>query len=297
MSEVPEHPEGESSRTMMLLAQLGEKKDSVKSEIGALSQQLKELRDRLQQVEEKDKWFREKLDFLSKEINTEQQRYQSLTEQVSEVKQKAKELKSEIKKTDKSISSTQDRIKEFKKQLADIEEERKICKGDYLIVDYCRIACYFEHALCSHVLPEVFVNEQDPSVHALLDYLNGNDRSIFPLDSNKYNCEKILSDARERWDIMCEKLDLPSEWKKRAGGWKVWDCMIPPVIRAMDILRLGRNILDGSKPVSLKFAEENLSSVEDDMPSWQFELVASFIGSLRENMVKSALHHKHLLLD
>ena len=280
---------------MMLLAQLRKKKDSVKSEIGALSQQLRELRDRLQQVEEKDKWFREKLDFLSKEINTEQQGYQSPTEQVSEVKQKAEELKSEIKKTDESISSTQDCIKEFKKQLANIEQERKTCRGDYLIVDYCRIACYFEHALCSRVLPEVFVNEQDPSVHTLLDYLNGDDRSIFPLDSNKYNCEKILSDARERWDIMCEKLDLPSEWKKRAGGWKVWDRTIPPEIRALDILRLGRNILDGPKPVSLKFAKENLSSIEDDMPSWQFELVASFIGSLRAKMVKSGLSHKYLL--
>ena len=129
------------------------------------------------------------------------------------------------------------------------------------------------------MLPEVFVNEQDPSVHTLLDYLNGDDES---LDSNKYNCEKILSDARERWDIMCEKLGLPNEWKKRAGGWKVWDHTVPPEIRAMDILRLGRTILDGSKPVSLKFAEENLSSSEDGMPSWQFELVASFIGSLME---------------
>ena len=150
------------------------------------------------------------------------------------------------------------------------------------------------------MLPEVFVNEQDvdPSVNALLDYLNGDGGSIFPLDSNEYNCEKILSDARERWDIMCEKLDLPNEWKKRAGGWKVWDHTIPPEIRAMDISpKTWRNILDGSKPVSLKFAKENLSPIEDDMPPWQFELVASFIGSLREKIMKSGLNHKLLLLD
>ena len=34
--------------------------------------------------------------------------------------------------------------------------------------------------------------------------------------------------------------------------------------------------------VSLKYAEENMESMKDELPLWQFELVADFIGSSRE---------------
>lgn len=212
MSE--EHLEEEMSRIRKLRAQLEEKKDSVKSEIDALSQQVKELGDRFKRIEEKDKRFREKFDFLSKEINTEQQEYQSLTEGLGEVKQKATELKSGTKKIAESINSTQDRIEDFRKRLATIDQERKARKGDLLIVDYCQIAYYFEQALCLHILPEVFIDKQNASIHNLLDYINGDSEGTFPLDPNEYDRKKILSEARERWDAMCENLDLPSEWKR-----------------------------------------------------------------------------------
>lgn len=281
---------------MMLQAKLEEKKDS---EICSLSQQIKELGERLQKIEEKDKWFQEKFDLLSKEISAEQQECQSLREGLYEVKQKAAKLKSGTKKTTESLNSTQDRIEDFRKRLADIKQEIKAAqRGDLLTVDYSRIACYFEQALCLHVLPEVFVNKQDASIHDLLDYLNSDDKGTFPLDASEYDCKKILSEARERWGAMCEKLDLPSEWKTRRGDWKVCDGTIPSEIRAMDILRLGReSILDKPKSVSLKFVEESLSSIKDVVPSWEFELVVSFIGSLRTKLVKSGLAHKCLLPD
>jgi archaellum component FlaC len=292
--------EEEMSHIVKLRTQLEEKGKSVNSEMGALSKQVKELGDRYQRMEEKDKWFREKIVFLSKKMNTQQQEYQSLTEGSDEVKQKVAELKSGTKKMAEAINSTQDRIEDLQKQLATtIEQERKARKGDLLMVDYCRIACYFEQALCSHVLPEVFNDDgQDTSIHNLLDYINGDSEGTFPLDPNEYDHKKILSEARERWSALCEKLNLPSEWKRRRGGWKVWDHMIPAEIRAMDILRLGRkSILERLKPVGLKFAEENLKSIEDSMSSWEFELVARFVGSLRTNMVKVALSHKYLSLD
>ena len=283
---------------MKLRTQLEEKGHSVKSELGSLSQQVKKLGDNLQRMEEKDKWFREKFYFLSKEMNTEQQEYQSLTEGYGKVKQKAAKLKSGTKKIAESINSTQDRLEDFRKRLATIEQERKAWKGDLLIMDYCRIAYYFEQALCTHILPEVFIDKQDASIHNLLDYINGDGEGTFPVDSNRYDCKKILSEARERWDAMCENLDLPSEWKRRPGGWKVWDHTIPAEIRAIDVLRLGRkSIQERPKPVRLKIAEENLSSVEDIVASWEFELVESFIGSLRTKLVKGELSHTHLLLD
>ena len=286
---------------MELQTQLEEKGKLMNSEMGALSKQVKELGDRLKRMEEKDKWIREKVEFLSKGINTQQQEYQSLTEDSREVKQKVTELKSGTRKMAESINSTQDRIEDLQKQLATtIEQERKARQGDLLMVDYCRIACYFEQALCSHVLPEVFNDDsqQDASIHNLLDYINGDNEGAFPLDPKEYDHKKVLSEARERWSTMCEKLDLSSEWKRRRGGWKVWDHMIPAEIRALDVLRLGRkSILERLKPVTLKVAEENLSLIEDSMSSWEFELVSRFVGSLRTNLVKSRLIHKHLTLD
>ena len=149
-----------------------------------------------------------------------------------------------------------------------------------------------------HILPEVFIDKQNASIHNLLDYINGDSEGTFPLDPSEYDRKKILSEARERWDAMCENLDLPSEWKRRSGGWKVWDRTIPAEIRAMDILRLGRkSVLERLKPVRLKFAEENLSSVEDIVATWEFELVESFIGSLRTKLIKGEVSHTHLLLD
>ena len=289
------------SHIMKLQTQLEEKGKLISSEMGALSKQVKELGDRLQRMEEKDKWIREKIEFLSKGINTQQQEYQSLTEGSREVKQKVTELKSGTRKMAESINSTQDRIEDLQKQLATtIEQERKARQGDLLMVDYCRIACYFEQALCSHVLPEVFNDDsqQDASMHNLLDYINGDNKGTLPLDPKEYNHKKVLSEARERWSTMCERLDLPSEWKRRQGGWKVWDHMIPAEIRALDILRLGRkSILERLKPVGLKFAEKNLSSIENSMSSWEFELVSRFVGALRTNLVKGRLTHEHLTLN
>ena len=79
----------------------------------------------------------------------------------------------------------------------------------------------------------------------------------------------------------------------------MWDHVIPAEIRAMDVLRLGRkSILEKPKPVRLKFTEENLWSIENNiMSSWEFELVAKFITSLRTNLLKSGLSHDYLLLD
>ena len=289
------------SLIMKLQTQLEEKEDSVKSEIGALSQQVKELGGRLQRMEEKDKWFREKFDLLSKQMSTQQQEHHSLKEGTDEVKQKATELKNRIKKIAEYIYSTQDRIEDFGKRLATTveQEENNAWKGDLLTVDCCRIACYFEQALCSHVLPEVFVDRKDVNIHDLLDYINSDStEGTLPLDPNKYDHKKILSEARGRWDAMCEKLGLPSEWKRKRGGWKVWDHVISAEIRAMDVLRLGRkSILEKPKPVRLKFVEENLSSIENSMSSWEFELVVKFITSLRTNLLKSGLSHDYLLLD
>ena len=50
-------------------------------------------------------------------------------------------------------------------------------------------------------------------------------------------------------------------------------------------------------PISLKYAEEKVEAMKDKLPPWQFELVAEFIGSLRDKLTKTGLHHNYLHLD
>ena len=50
-------------------------------------------------------------------------------------------------------------------------------------------------------------------------------------------------------------------------------------------------------PIRLTYAEENVEAMKDELPPWQFELVAEFIGSLRDKLTKTGLHHNYLHLD
>ena len=43
------------------------------------------------------------------------------------------------------------------------------------------------------------------------------------------------------------------------------------------------------KPISPKCAEQNIESLKDELPPWQFKLVAAFIESLREKMTRIGL--------
>ena len=89
---------------------------------------------------------------------------------------------------------------------------------------------------------------------------------------------------------------FPDEWKIRSGGWKVFDCTIPGDIRAIEVLKMFGVRVNFPNPISLKYAEENVESMKDELPLWQFKLVAESIGSLREKMMKNGLHHDYILL-
>ena len=157
------------------------------------------------------------------------------------------------------------------------------------------IAVYVEQAICSHVLPEIFMNDAGASLHRLLDFLNGDDKRL-PLDPNEYKYNKILREARERWEIVCKNFDFPNEWKTKTGGWSVSDCTVPGDIRAIEVLKLSGVSANYPKRVFLKDIEQNVESIKGEMPPWQYDLVAPFIGSLRGKMMKSKLHHDQLSL-
>ena len=83
----------------------------------------------------------------------------------------------------------------------------------------------------------------------------------------------------------------------KSGEWDIYDRTVPGDIRAIEVLKLSGTSMFCTGAISLKCAEENLECIKHIMALWQFELVAAFIGSLREKMTKSGLHHDYLLLD
>ena len=95
------------------------------------------------------------------------------------------------------------------------------------------IAVYVEQAICSYVLPEVFMNNLSASLHDLLNSKN----TLFPLSPDEYDCKKILHEARKRWVVVCKDFKFPDEWKTRSGGWNIYDCTVPGDIRAIGVLK------------------------------------------------------------
>lgn len=161
---------------------------------------------------------------------------------------------------------------------------------------YSKIAVNMEQAICSYVLPEIFKNDSSASLHDLLNHLNS-ENEPFPLNPTEYDREKILHKARERWEIICKDFNFPKEWQTKAGDWDIYDRTVPDDIRPIEILKLSGFGAICSTPISLKYAEQNVESIEDEMAPWQFKLVTGFIGSLRDKMTKSGLCHDSLLLD
>ena len=197
----------------------------------------------------------------------------------------------------------EDRVAKTLHKVAEIREKVKKLNSltDRMVASnavnlYCEIAVDVEQAICSNVLPEIFMKGLNANLHHLLNHLN-DPAQHFPLDPNVYDRDKILCEARERWAIVCKTFDFPIEWQMKTGEWDVYDCTVPGDIRAIEVLKLSGTSMPCTSHISLKYAEENLESIKNNMAPWQFELVAAFIGSLREKMTKSGLHHDYLLLD
>ena len=160
--------------------------------------------------------------------------------------------------------------------------------------DLDKIAVCVEQAMCSLVFPEAFKNGAIADLHNLLNFLNGSDS---PFNSSCPESNGKLRAAKEKWESICETFGFPKEWKSKSGEWDVKDDDVPDDIRAIEVLKLSQAKIGANEKLSLKNAEKNLESMRDELAPWQFELVAAFIGSLREKMTKSGLSHQCLCFD
>ena len=96
---------------------------------------------------------------------------------------------------------------------------------------------------------------------------------------------------------MCDKLELPDEWKTKTGEWKISDYTVPNILRAVELLKNWAESVAFPEPINLKYVERNVLSVEKCMPPWQFKIVKEFVESLRGKMEKCGLVHKKLIID
>ena len=248
---------------------------------------MSEINNLVRKSNEQDKWFKDNLTYLSRAVQDEFAQAKILEEEVESLGQAIGELSRENTKDNSTMKTLQDQVDELGKEWKVI---RHALGSDNLLSRFGLIAVYVEQAICSHVLPEVFMNDAGANLHRLLDFLNSDDKWL-PLDP------KILCMAKERWEIVCKNFDLPNEWKTKVGGWSISDCAVPGDIRAIEVLKLSGVSANYPKSVSLKEAKQNVESIKGEMPPWQYDLVAPFIGSLREKMIKSELCHDKLSLD
>lgn len=230
-----------------------------------------------------------KLAYLTREVDTSFKEMEFLKQEVDEL---------ELKLKDDSLETLQRQADEVEKQWEALMERTKGWESDGLLGDLCLIAMYVERALCAYTFPEVFKKDDDiGSLRDLLNFLN-NDDQLVSLDPSKYNCEKVLEEAKERWAVVCKNFNFSDEWKTKTGVWEVSDCSVPHDIRAIEVLKArlgGFSVIE--KPISLQYAEQNIESMKYELSLGQFDLVAGFIGSLREKMIKTGFSHGNLLLD
>lgn len=96
---------------------------------------------------------------------------------------------------------------------------------------------------------------------------------------------------------MCDKLELPDEWKTKKGEWKLSDYTVPNMLRAVELLKNKGVSMACPEPIDLKYIEQNVLSIEKCMPPWQFKIVKEFVESLRGKWKKCGLVHKNLKID
>ena len=263
--------------------------DDTEDDFEDLLSALNEVKDLRKELSQQNQSFNEELKSLSQAIRIESARSESLTQNVENLGHKVDELTKVVKS---------DSLKTMRDQLDNLSTEWKVIAkvlnfDANLLDDLGIVAVCIEQAICSHVLPEIFINDSDAGLHDLLGFLNSDEK---PITSDLNELEQVLCTAKKRWETVCEGFNFPEEWKTKSGEWSAMDCTVPGDIRAIEVLKLSR-VSTNIKPISLKHAEKNIKSIKDELPPWQFELVATFIGSLREKMTRIGLYHDCLYLD
>ena len=233
----------------------------------------------------------EKLESTNEQLTNESKSQKEFfSKQVEDMKKKILKLEEELKANNMSTSELQCKVEKLEEKVKEYEMDRdKLYLG--------QVAVEFEHTVCSHVLPEMFKNDTFATIKRLMRAIR-HANPILPFNPKKkgLNKEKMLWEARKRWEKMCDDLKLPQEWKQPTGeenfNWD--DDSVPDIIRAIRFLKETRNPVGHPTPVSVQKAEEIVSRPSDqwiqrEFDHWQLQLVEDFIPSLRKTIADSGI--------
>ena len=230
-----------------------------------------------------------------------EQQFEKLVQQVSDIQDaKIQSLITELRKDINKLLDEKDKhIKSLKTDVEKLRKKVNDLQRNYDLLYLGQAASYFEQAICSHVLPEVFTNDAHATLKKLLNYLNGG-REL-PLEPEELDEpeSRVIQKAKLRWNGVCDKLKLPGKWKEKPGNWKPDDRSVPQVIRAIGLLKQNRVSVAHPSPINLTIAEQKVTTdtIEASMPPWQYRLVKKFVHTLRANITSTRISHKELTLS
>ena len=259
------------------------------------------------ELQDQKNLLKAKIDSLTAEMSKMKQALDSkdvkiddLTSDIKKLQQRVTELESELKERDRRIESLQEKVshmESLQEELRKLKEEFKDFHRDYDQLYISQAACYFEQAICSHVLPQVFENDNFATIRKLMNYLNG--RKKLPFCIAKSESDIILCQAKQRWEIVCRGLNLPDEWKEMSGDWDLDDPDVPDIIRAIGYLKERRIPIAHPRQIKVDLAKEKVESdlIKASMKEWKYSLVKKFFDVLGANIRSTGISHKELILS
>lgn len=268
------------------------------SDVTKTSDVMKELMEQRSLFENEKSKLLGKLDELKKQITEEKGQRETLTQQMKELTEENTALKEQIESHTQKIEGSQKKIlkleEELEKKNQDIEilqtrvrdlEEQEQTKTDQDILYISQAAFQFEKAICTYVLPKVFMNDQQAKIKDLLKYLHGKSDEL-PIRNPE---KEPLPEARKRWDKVCEGLkDLPTIGSDQLGNFTNWgkhQSPTPDTMRAVYCLKKSRVAVAHPQPISLELVEKKMPAMKDKMANWQLELVKKFITSVKTRLI------------
>ena len=251
-----------------------------------------QLKSQIEQLEEQGRLYDARVQSLSSQVEDYPQlqaENQSLRLEINELKETNSDLLSKLRKKDRLLKNLQAQFDDLKQ-----EQEQDNTAQDKLYL--AQAAYFFEQAICSHVLPNVFSEDNHATLLELLNYLNGGQK--LPSRELEAKRDHIIPEAKRRWEKICKDMNLPDEWKEKQGEWNYTEGRFPDIIRAIGWLKRLRVSVAHPRPIRLKLAEEKVQSNSTlKFRRWQFLLIQNFICSLRQNISKSGIQHSGLKVD
>ena len=211
----------------------------------------------------------EDIERLNAELREEKKEKQSLIDRIKQLEEKVEDLTKKVK-----------RLKEDQKKLEKIDYHLKV--GE---VAYC-----FEQSVCSFVLPQIFKDDDQATIKALLLFLNGKTSQ----EQQQFITEIELHEAKQRWQNLRKQLNWSDDWDSKEY-WRKSDLTLPDELIALYALEHIRVVDAHPKKVNLREVQSNLEQLKDHLTPMKYKKSENFIKNLPKMMNELGLSHQKLV--